>query len=55
LAKVIEITGMLHAQRYPDRRHPGPQQIINIERKSREIVNRRQRQRNRNINNNNKH
>lgn len=42
----------LYAQRYPDRRHPGPQQIINIERKSRVIVNRRQRQRNRNINNN---
>lgn len=42
----------LYTQRYPDRRRPGPQQIINIEKRSRENVNHRQRQRNRNINNN---
>lgn len=42
----------LYAEYYPDRRHPGPQQIINIEKRSREIVHRRQRERNRNNNNN---
>jgi len=42
-----------HAERYPDHRHPNLQQIINIERRSRQNLFHRWRQQNWNINNNN--
>lgn len=42
----------LYRQRYPDRRHPGPQQIINIERRSRSNALHRHRRQNRVLNNN---
>ena len=42
----------LYHHRYPDRQHPGPQQIINIERKSRSNALHRHRRQNRALNNN---
>jgi len=42
----------LYAERYPNCRHPNLQQIINIERRSRQNPLYRRRQQNQNINNN---